>query len=105
LFSEIAWQLPDHSINAGAEIIAASNMYASDANSSNSNASGYVISNLRIFARQHYENWRFTELARLNNIFDTYYIGSVIINQASNQYFEPSPGRNWFVGVNASLQF
>ena len=105
LFSEIAWQLPDHSINAGAEIIAASNMYASDANSANSNASGYVISNLRIFARQQFENWRFTELARLNNIFDTYYIGSVIVNQASSQYFEPSPGRNWFVGVNATLQF
>jgi iron complex outermembrane receptor protein len=105
LFNEIAWQLPDHSMNIGAEFIAASNMYASDVNSTNSNASGYVISNVRIFARQQYERWKFTELARINNIFDTYYIGSVIVNQASSQYFEPSPGRNWFVGINASLQF
>ena len=105
LFSELAWQLPDRSLNVGAEMIAASNMYATDTNAVNTSAGGYVIGNLRAFAKQHMDNWTFTEMARINNLFDTYYIGSVIINQASYQYFEPSPGRNWFVGVNASYQF
>ena len=105
LFSELAWQLSDRSVNVGAEMIAASDMFAADSNALNSSTSGYVIANLRAFAKQHYANWSFTEVARLNNIFDTYYIGSVIINQASYQYFEPSPGRNWFVGLNASYQF
>ena len=105
LFSELAWQLQDHSLNIGAEMIAASNMFATDTNAVNSSAGGYVIGNLRAFAKQYKDNWSFTEIARINNIFDTYYVGSVIINQASAQYFEPSPGRNWFIGANASYQF
>jgi iron complex outermembrane receptor protein len=92
-------------MNVGIELLAASNMYANDINTSNASASGYVISNFRAFARQEYQRWKITETARLNNLFDTYYVGSVIINQASNQYFEPSPGRNWFVGINASYSF
>ncbi len=105
LFGELAWRPADHSMNVGIELLAASNMYANDINTSNASASGYVISNFRAFARQEYQRWKITETARLNNLFDTYYVGSVIINQASNQYFEPSPGRNWFVGINASYSF
>ena len=105
LFGELAWQLPDHSINIGAELLAASNMYAADTNNTNSNASGYVVSNLRAFAKQIIDKWNVTEFIRINNIFDTYYVGSVIINQLSAQYFEPSPGRNWVIGLNATYPF
>ena len=105
LFGELAWQLPDHSLNIGVEVLAASNMYAADTNITNSNASGYVVSNLRAFAKQTIEKWKVTEFIRFNNIFDTYYVGSVIINQLSSQYFEPSPGRNWVFGMNATYPF
>ena len=105
LFGELAWQPKDHSINIGAEVIAASNMYAADSNTALSNASGYVVSNFRAFAKQKIEKWNVTEFVRLNNIFDTYYVSSVIINQASSQYFEPSPGRNWVIGMNATYPF
>jgi iron complex outermembrane receptor protein len=105
LFGELAWQPKDHSINIGAEVIAASNMYAADSNTALSNASGYVVSNFRAFAKQKIEKWNVTEFVRLNNIFDTYYVSSVIINQASGQYFEPSPGRIWVFGMNATYPF
>jgi outer membrane receptor protein involved in Fe transport len=68
LFGELAWQLPDHSINIGAELLAASNMYAADTNNTNSNASGYVVSNLRAFAKQKIDKWNVTEFIRINNI-------------------------------------
>ncbi len=106
LFGELAWQPSNRSINIGGEIIAASSMNATDNNNiANSNASGYVVSNLRAFAKQKIEKWSLTEFVRLNNIFDTYYVSSVIINQASSQYFEPSPGRNWVIGMNATYPF
>ena len=106
MFGELAWQPSNRSINIGGEIIAASSMNATDNNNiANSNASGYVVSNLRAFAKQKIEKWSLTEFVRLNNIFDTYYVSSVIINQASSQYFEPSPGRNWVIGMNATYPF
>ncbi len=105
-FGELAWKLPADKFNLGAEILGVSNMFASDNNNSlNSNSSGYVIANVRAFAKQSWNQWKFTEFARVNNVFDVYYVGSVIINQTNSQYFEPAPGRNWIIGTNATYQF
>ena len=79
-------------------------MYAADTNISNSNSSGYVVINIRMIAKQKWQNWTFTEFARVNNLTDIYYVGSVIINQTSSQYFEPAPGRNWVIGVQGSFK-
>ena len=45
--------------------------------------------------------WRFTEFARLDNVFDRNYVGSVVVGDANGRYYEPAPGRNWMAGVNA----
>jgi len=42
---------------------------------------------------------------RLNNIFNRSYIGSVIVNQKDDQFYESAPGRNWILGAKASYQF
>ena len=44
-------------------------------------------------------------LAALENVTNQQYIGSVIINQAGRQYFEPGLPRNWRVGVQAVVPF
>ena len=103
-FGEVFWKPRAESINIGAELIGMSNMYAADTNVAHSNSSGYVITNLRMIAKQKWRNWTFTEFARVNNLTDVYYVGSVIINQSSAQYFEPAPGRNWVVGVQGSFK-
>ena len=41
--------------------------------------------------------------ARIDNLLDKKYVGSVIVNNASP--FEPSPERNWMVGVKAVTRF
>ena len=48
-------------------------------------------------------DWR--AFARLNNLTDRDVIGSVIVNATGGRYFEPAPGRNWMVGINASRSF
>jgi iron complex outermembrane receptor protein len=105
LFGELAFHLPQDAINVGLEVLGLSQMYAADTNNATSNAAGYVIANVRAFAKQHVDHWAFTEFARLNNVSDVQYVGSVIINQSSNQYFEPAVGRNWVLGASASYLF
>ena len=49
---------------------------------------GYAVSSgtLRVFAR-------------IDNLFDRQYAGSVIVNDANGRYFEPAPDRTLMLGV------
>ena len=40
---------------------------------------------------------------RVDNLADERYVGSVIVNQAALQYFEPAPGRNWTLGFKLNV--
>ncbi|MDP3827999.1 MAG: TonB-dependent receptor, partial [Polaromonas sp.] len=40
-----------------------------------------------------------TAYARIDNLTDKRYVGSVIVNQAVSQFYEPAPGRNWTLGL------
>lgn len=44
-----------------------------------------------------------TPFVNINNIFDTRYNGSVVVNAFGGRYYEPAPGRNWRGGI--SMQF
>jgi iron complex outermembrane receptor protein len=35
--------------------------------------------------------WRFTEFARIDNLFDRQYIGSVVVGDGNGRYYEPAP--------------
>jgi len=43
--------------------------------------------------------------ARLNNVADIDYVGSVIVGDVNGRYFEPAPGRNWMAGINVDYAF
>jgi len=103
LFSEMMWRKADTSLEFAVEGRAASRMAANDLN--NAYANGYGIVNLRAIARQDVGGWSITEFARLDNVFDRFYVGSVIVNQASSQFYESAPGRNWLAGAKATYKF
>jgi iron complex outermembrane receptor protein len=42
--------------------------------------------------------------ARINNLFDRSYAGSVIVGDTNGRFFEPAPGRNWFVGIGVDMR-
>jgi len=42
---------------------------------------------------------------RVDNVGDKEYIGSVIVSEANNRFYEPAPTRNVMAGVQASLKF
>jgi len=37
--------------------------------------------------------------ARVNNLADHQYVGSVIVNDGNGRYYEPAPGRTWMLGA------
>lgn len=41
---------------------------------------------------------------RVDNLFDRNYVGSVIVNESNNRYYEPAPERNYGVGLSVAYQ-
>jgi iron complex outermembrane receptor protein len=75
-------------------------------NDQNSDAAeSYTIGNLRAGFEQRFRQWRFSEFVRVDNVADRDYTGSVIVAEGNGRFFEPSPGRNWLVGVSAQVSF
>jgi iron complex outermembrane receptor protein len=104
LFAELAWKSSGEHFTAALESLTAGRVYAEDANV-DAPAPGYSILNARLVAKQSWGGWRFSEFARLNNLADRRYIGSVIVGDTNKRYYEAAPGRNWVAGASAQYQF
>ncbi|HQA09849.1 TonB-dependent receptor [Zoogloea sp.] len=108
-FGDLAWK-PLPGITAAAEAIYRSRVFVEDTNNAAGGdakrpAPSYAIANLRLTAEQRRGPWRFTEFARIDNLFDRKYIGSVVVGDGNDRYYEPAPGRTGMVGVNARYNF
>ena len=68
-------------------------------------ADAYTTFNFVVGLMQGTGQWRISEFVRVDNLTDKNYVGSVVVNDANNRYYEPSPQRNMTVGVQARLQF
>jgi iron complex outermembrane receptor protein len=108
LYGELAWKEASDRFGAALETVANGKVFAEDANAA-APAPGYAIVNARVQANQQLlgqlRGWRLREYARVNNLFDRTYIGSVIVGDSNKRYYEPAPGRNWVFGMSAQYQF
>jgi len=68
-------------------------------------ADAFGVVNLVAGLTQRAAGWRVTEFARVDNVGDRNYVGSVIVNETNRRYYEPSPRRNMTVGIQAALTF
>ena len=50
-------------------------------------------------------SWKLGAFARVDNLADKTYVGSVIVNEGNGRFYEGAAGRQWMVGVNANYQF
>lgn len=110
LFSELLWssravetvgKQARLGSRAGVELIQAGKLYANDTN--NDSAEGYTTLNLKASHGWAVGTGHLTAYARIDNLTDRQYVGSVIVNQAFKQFYEPAPGRNWTVGLSLVL--
>jgi iron complex outermembrane receptor protein len=103
IYGELVWRHVASGFHAGAEVRANGKVYVNDFNCAS--ADPYTVANLRAGFEQRGKKWRLAEFVRVDNITDRQYIGSVIIADGNNRFFEPSPGRNYLLGLNAQLSF
>lgn len=93
---ETGWQL-------GLEGRYLSKIYVNDGNTQS--APGYFAASLSSGYVWETGPWRLASYARIDNMFDRQYAGSVIVNEGNARYYEPAPGRNWSAGLTASYAF
>jgi iron complex outermembrane receptor protein len=103
-FAEIAWSRPEwYGISAGLEGQYSGKIYVNDRNTDA--APSYAVANARLGFEQTRGAWTFREFVRVNNLFDRNYVGSVIVGDTNNRFFEPSPRRNFIAGMTANAKF
>lgn len=102
-YAEAAWKHQPIGFQAALEMRYNSKIYANDANTAS--VDEYTIFSVRSQLRQKYKDWTLTEYARLDNLFDEKYVGSVRVNDTASRFYEPAPGRNWIAGVKATYHF
>jgi iron complex outermembrane receptor protein len=103
LFGELVWRHAASGFHAGAEVRHSGKVWVNDQNAEFAGA--YTIYNLRAGLQQRGRGWKLTEYARVDNLTNRNYIGSVIVAEANNRFYEPAPGRNYIIGVNAEFSF
>jgi iron complex outermembrane receptor protein len=102
-FAELAWQ-PREATELAAEVRAQGGTPVNDLNSDFAGR----FATLALRARQRYSlgQGKALELfARVDNVTDRAYAGSVIVNEGNSRFFEAAPGRNWLLGVTARFEF
>ena len=82
---------------AGIELTHAGRLYANDTNTAT--ADGYNTLAVKASYGWAIGSGVLTTSARVDNATNKRYVGSVIVNQAASQFYEPAPGRNWTVGL------
>lgn len=98
----LAWK-PEQGFYAGADAQYMDKVYVDDVNSDT--APSYTVASIYTGYAWKYADWGVNGFARIDNLFDKNYAGSVIVNDSNSRFFEPADGRNWSAGIKVSKQF
>lgn len=101
-FAEAEWAIQPY-LKTALELRHSGKIYVDDRNSDAAEA--YTIASLRLVAEHSFGPYTLQGLARLDNLTDRNYIGSVIVNESNGRFFEPAQGRNWLLGLKLNRQF
>ena len=102
LYLGVTWTYSPWGFSTTLETLARAQIYADDRNSQA--AGGFWVTNLRAGFQQETRHWRFSEFARLDNLADRAYVGSVIVNETNSRFFEAAPGRTAYIMFNAAVR-
>jgi iron complex outermembrane receptor protein len=103
LYAELRWRHAPSGFTAALEFQHKARVWVDDRNSEAADASN--VANFAAGFTQLSGNWKFSEYLRVDNLTDRRYAGSVVVNDANLRFYEPAPGRNYTIGVQAKLGF
>ena len=99
---EAGWR-PAQGLRGGVEARYLSSVQVNDANSDA--AGSYFITAAHVGYVFVAGKWRFATTARIDNLMDKKYAGSVIVNEGNNRFFEPAAGRTYLLSATGSYSF
>ncbi len=100
VYADLSWSYAPLGFSTTLETQGRAQIYADDRNTAA--AAGYWVWNLRAGLDQETGTWRISEFARLDNLANRSYVGSVIVNESNARYFEAAPGRVAYIMFNAA---
>jgi iron complex outermembrane receptor protein len=101
-FVALAWQ-PETGFNAGVDVRYIDKLYVDDINSDA--APSYTVTSANVGYVWKNADWKVRTFARVDNLFDKEYVGSVIVNDGNGRFFEPADGMNWSAGLSLTKAF
>ncbi len=101
-YASLAWQ-SSHGLYGGVDVQYMDKVYVNDTNSDA--APSYSVTSANVGYAWVMGDWKVNSFARVDNLFDKNYAGSVIVNDGNGRYFEPADGRNWSAGLRVIKQF
>ncbi|CAB3693408.1 TonB-dependent receptor [Achromobacter pestifer] len=102
VFASLAWAPPE-GWQASVEGRYLSKIYVNDAN--DQEAPAYFVAALSAGYVKRLGAWELNAYARVDNLFDKRYAGSVIVNESNGRYYEPAAGRSAGLGVGVAYRF
>ena len=104
VYGELAWKPLGEGFTAAIEGQYRSRVEVEDTNTDRA-APAYALFNLRLTAEQKHGDWTFGQMLRVDNLFDRQHVGSVVVGDAQQRYYEPGPGTAVYAGLSASYGF
>ncbi|WP_180038999.1 TonB-dependent receptor [Acinetobacter sp. YH16052] len=101
-FLSLGWK-PESGLHAGLDVRYSDRIYVNDLNSDA--APSYTVAGANIGYNWNMKDWSVKTFARVDNLFDKDYSGSVIVNESNNRFFEPAEGRSWSAGLSVTKEF
>ncbi len=102
LYAGVSWSYAPWGFSTTAEVQGRARIYADDRNSDA--AAAFWVGNVRGGFEQDSRHWHFSEYLRVDNVANRAYVGSVIVNETNQRFFEPAPGRTAYLMFNASVR-
>lgn len=101
-YASLAWK-PKAGLYGGVDAQYSDKIYVNDINTEV--APSYTTISAYTGYVWNMNDWRVNTYARIDNMLDKNYIGSVIVNDGNGRFFEPADGRNWSAGFSVTKQF
>ncbi|OTG64776.1 TonB-dependent receptor [Acinetobacter silvestris] len=98
----LGWR-PEIGFNAGVDVRYTDKIYVDDVNSDT--APSYSVTSANMGYVWKNTDWKIRTFARVDNLFDKKYVGSVIVNDGNGRFFEPADGMNWNAGLSVMKAF
>ncbi len=101
-FLALGWK-PENGLSASLDVRYSDRIYVNDTNSQY--APSYTVAGANVGYNWNMKDWSVKTFARVDNLFDKDYSGSVIVNESNGRFYEPAEGRNWSAGLSITKAF